>query len=529
MRKGLSMLLLISLALGLIAGCSGGNNEGNNASNHKADSKNSSSTSNSSNNSADSSDSNANKTSLPEKTFTFLDVSHPSWPYDENWLVWKLLKEQTGVSFKVQVPSGEMADALSLAIASGELPDLLYTEDKSLADKYGQMGALANILDYTDIMPNFKQWMEKYPNDTRNAIAADGKMYIFPNQGIGETNRMIWMYREDIFKKLNLTPPQNWDELYTVLKALKQAYPDSYPLSWRDGIAYLLNFSASFKTSNDFYYDYDTNTWKYAPLDDNYKTMIGYFNKFYKEGLIPPDFLSIDTKQWQDLISTDKAFITLDYIGRIDFYNTPLRADNPDYNLLFMPPPEGVPGSQKNAFTQFDQAGMMVSGDSKNIKDVMKYFDFLYSEDGKNLVSWGKEGETYTVKDGKNVLNPDYTTVADLRKKTGLSTDGAYTWFDYDAHLSLSSPELASAYEQARKYDSQQQPMPTLTQTELDDTNVEMTSIQKYRDENVAKFILGTRSLSEWDKYVSDLKGLGVDHVISVYKEAYERSLQTAK
>ncbi|QHW34000.1 extracellular solute-binding protein [Paenibacillus rhizovicinus] len=528
MGKGFSLLAAPILVISLLTACSGNNNGGGSASDDN-ESGNVSTPAPAKTDDPASTNTTANTPALPDKTFSFLDISHPSWPYDQNWLVWKLLKEKTGVSFKVEVPSGLMADALSFAIASGDLPDVMYTEDKSLADKYGQMGALANILDYTDIMPNFKQWMETYPNDTRNAIAADGKMYEFPNQGIGETNRMIWMYREDVFKKLNLSPPQNWDELYTVLQALKKAYPDSYPLSWRDGLAYLLNFGASFNTSRDFYYDFDTQTWKYAPLDDNYKTMIQYLNKFYKEGLIPPDFLSIDTKQWQDLMSTDKAFITLDYIGRIDFYNTPLRQDNPDYNLLFMPPPEGVPGSQKNAFTQFDQAGMMVASSSKNVKDIMKYFDFLYSEEGKNMLSWGEEGKTYTVKDGKNVFNPDYTTVADLRKKTGLSTDGVYTWFDYDAHLSLSSKELASAYEEARKYDSVQQPMPSLTQAELDDTSVEMTSIQKFRDENVSKFILGTRSFGEWDKYAEDLKALGVDHVASIYKQAYERAMQAAQ
>lgn len=516
MKKTLFYMLVLALVLTVFAGCT---------------KKTSDKAATSSTNETVSPDKAAtdSNTTLPKKKFTFLDISHPSWPYDKSWLVWSLLEEKTGVTFDIQVPSGKLEDALSLTVASGNMPDLMYTEDKALADKYGLQGALANILEYVDEMPNFKKWMEKYPADTQNSLAADGKMYIFPNQGIGETNRMMWMYREDIFKKNNLTPPKDWDELYTTLKTLKQAYPDSYPLAWRDGLVYLLSFSASFNSSSDYYYDFDKKDWHFAPVEENYKKMIVYLNKFYREGLIPPDFLSIDTKQWQDLMSTEKSFITLDYVGRIDFYNTPLRKDNPAYNLLFMPPPAGIPGFAKNAFTQFSQEGVMVSSTSKNIKDVMKYFDFLYSEEGRILSSWGKEGVTYTVENGKNKLKPEYPTVPDLRKKTGLSTNGVYTWFDYDAHLSLSSPELQSAYEQARNYDALQQPMPAFSAEELDDINVPDAAIKKSRDENIAKFILGSRSLSEWDKYVEELKKLGLDHVISVYKTAHDRLLAAGK
>lgn len=471
-----------------------------------------------------------------EQTFTFLDYSNASWPYNKDWPVWKYIKEHTGVTLDVQVPpDAQLDNALNLTVASGDMPDMLYTQNKQTADKFGQQGALVNILDYLDEMPNLKNWMEQFPIDSQNAMSADGKMYIFPNNGIGETNRMNWMYRADIFEANGLTAPANWDELHAALKKLKEAYPDSFPMAWRQGLQYLRNFAPAFGTNsndgtNDVYFDFDKKEWRYGPIEDNFKTMITYLNTFYKEGLIPPDFLTIDTKQWQDLMSTDRAFVTADYISRVDFFNLPMRKQNPQYNLLFMPTPAGWPdGPQKNAYTQFLENGIMVTTTSKKIKEIMHYMDFFYSEEGKTLVSWGKAGETYKDDNGKKQFTGGYMDVSDMRKKTGLSTDGTYTWFDYDAHLSLSSPELQDAYEQAPKYDSEQQPRPAMTQEELEMISTVGQTLQKTRDQNLAKFITGQRNLSEWDSYVEELKEIGVDKVVSVYQTAYDRSLSAQK
>src|SRR5690606_24025725 len=106
------------------------------------------------------------------------------------------------------------------------LPDLMFMTSFTTANRYGQDGALVNILDYLDIMPNFSKWLEMYPEIKERYLAADGGMYMFPNQGFGETNRIIWLYRDDIFRKHNLQIPNTYDELYDVLKKLKELYPD---------------------------------------------------------------------------------------------------------------------------------------------------------------------------------------------------------------------------------------------------------------------------------------------------------------
>ena len=48
------------------------------------------------------------------------------------------------------------------------------------------------------------------------------------------------------------------------------------------------------------------------------KDMVEYYKKLVDNQLVPPDFLTIDTKSWEELMSTDRGFITNDYISRID-------------------------------------------------------------------------------------------------------------------------------------------------------------------------------------------------------------------
>ncbi|MCE5168188.1 extracellular solute-binding protein [Paenibacillus profundus] len=464
-----------------------------------------------------------------KKIFTMLIDSNPTFPYKKDWPIWKWIEEKTGVSLRVQLPSGKLADTLNLVIASNNLPDLMFMTDRRTANKYGQQGALANILDYTDDMPNFKKWMEKYPEMVRQALSADGKLFMFPNEGFGETNRMIWMYREDVFAKHGLKPPATFDELYEAAKQLKTLYPDSYPFSFRFGeeLGIFVNLAENFETGGDIYYHFGSKEWEYGPIQDNYKKLVEAMHRMYKDGLIPPDWLSIQTKQWQDIVSTNKAFITVDYISRIDFFNIPLRKDDPSFNLAFMEPPAGWAGAKQfNPYLHTLETGLTVASTSSHITDVMKYMDFFYSEEARVIASWGKEGETFTTEGGTRKFKADFADAVDLRSKTGIATNGAYTWIDYDSQLALASEDLQKAYEQARKFDAKLQPKPAFNEQETEVLALTGEAVKKHRSENIAKFILGTRPLSDWDQYVKEAENLGLQKLLDIYKQAYARAAE---
>ena len=92
--------------------------------------------------------------------------SHTSWPYNENWIMWKYFQEATGATLKVQaIPNESMNTKISLMLASPEtLPDLLHTISKSAnVDPNALDGAFIAIDDHLDEMPNFTKYFDSLP------------------------------------------------------------------------------------------------------------------------------------------------------------------------------------------------------------------------------------------------------------------------------------------------------------------------------------------------------------------------------
>ncbi|HWO55294.1 MAG TPA: ABC transporter substrate-binding protein, partial [Paenibacillus cookii] len=80
----------------------------------------------------------------------------------------------------------------------------------------------------------------------------------------------------------------------------------------------------------------------------------------------------------------------------------------------------------------------------------------------------------------------------------------------------------------AVKYDPPaMQPKPAFTDEENEVLSVTGQAVKKYREENFSKFVLGTRSLNEWDQYVKEINGLGVQKLIDTYDAALKRVEET--
>ncbi|MFS0611998.1 extracellular solute-binding protein [Lederbergia ruris] len=457
-------------------------------------------------------------------TIKFYTNEHPSWPTNKDWLIWDLMEDGGNMNMDITIAAEPYNESLNLVIASGDLPDLIGMPDYATGNKYGSQGALVNLLDHIKDMPNLQAWMDQFPDAARAALSHDGKMYVSPNIGIGETNRMIWLYRKDIFEEHDLEIPNNWDELHTVLQELKKIYPESYPLGFRNGTDKIRNFATNFETDWNYYYDNKKDEWSYGPVEDNYLVMIEYLNKFYKEGLIPPDFLSLDVAGWQELMSTNTSFITQDYISRIDMFNVENRKENEDYTLINMPPPAGFSGGPQldySAHTQ--QRGYSIAVNSDHIDTVIQFIDWTFSEEGRDTLSWGIKEETYVEEDGEKRWIEDYSSPSELRTETGISLYSTYSWFDYDSHMLLFSDEVKQAYKENPQYDAPIVPVPAFSEEEQKVIAIQGEAITKHRDEEIAKFIIGKRDLSEWDAYVQEIKKLGVQELIDIYEEAYNR------
>ncbi|WNQ12533.1 extracellular solute-binding protein [Paenibacillus aurantius] len=471
-----------------------------------------------------SADASATPKSAPPATLRILTENNTSWPPKADWGVWKWVEEQTNIKVKQELQTGP--ESLALAISSGDMPDMI-SVFQSDVQKFGPQGAFEDLSKNMSKMPNVKAFLDKNPEEKARVTAPTGEIFNLYNSGAGEGSQMIWFYRDDIFQKNNLTPPKTWEDLYETAKKLKALYPGSYPFVFRHGMDTLNTFGPTFGFYPEVYPDpADPAKVKFGLQEPGAKMLVDWLHKFQEEGLMPPDWLTMDYKAWTQFITTNKSFVTVQFIGQLEIMNNQM----PEGHLKFMVPPIGSGSKPYLPKAGQEGYGLAVASTSKNKDAAFRLLDYLFSEKGKDIQSWGKEGETYSVVNGKRVFNSTYKEPNDLRIVSGIQTAATYGLFDFNAWLSLVKESEREAYVEAPKY---RFPVaytrPSLTPNETAAVSPDNDQIWKFWTGEVSKFINGGRPMADWDKFVGELKSHGLSNIMTTYQKALDRQNANTK
>ena len=468
-------------------------------------------------------------------------TSHASWPYEENWKVWEYIREAIGGTLNITaVPASDFATKFPRIMeASDQFPDVIYGagRQKGFAD-YCEQGAFVALEDYKEFLPDYYAFWESLPEKDQwmreIRKGADGKTYATPVYGMERyTNLRTWLYRKDVFDKHGLEVPETTEELYTVSKKLKELYPESYPFCIRQGLTNMNVIGSTWKPNFHYnvYYDFENKKWSYGATESEIMLeMVEFFRKMVAEKLVPADFFNINAASWQELVSTNRGFIMPEYQVRIDFFNNIARANMPEFNLTAMTPPRAENGfgiNKNNKYNQ-DPATYVVcnTGDKAGIANSMRFINWLYSDEGCELLSWGKEGETYEVVDGKRkyIVENEGDTAQVLY---GFKTHGTYMRIDPECIDASISEEQAATTDFIidNIYPNLD---PTLyIQFSGEDSKLisdYKTSLETYVTENIQKFIIGQRDIAEWDVFQTELLEMPIAELLAVYEKAYDRA-----
>ena len=466
-------------------------------------------------------------------------TSHPSWPYLEDWKVWEYIEEGTGVTLNVTcIPGADASTKYPLMFAARDtLSDVVSFTYKPDTEKYVSQGALVALDDMEQYMPNYKAWVEslteeEYDNVVKTRKSADGKIYYAPVSGRERSqNVRAWLYRKDIFEKHNLKVPTTFDELYEVCKELKALYPDSYPYCLRQSFTNLDVSGASWKPywCTGLYFDYNADKWCYGATEETMRDVLEFYIKMVEEKLMPSDFMTINNTTWQELITTNRGFILPEYQTRIDFFNSLARPINPDFDLHAMVPPVADPENGVAMVNRYnvDPTGLTITntGDEKSMANAAKFVDWFYSDEGSLRTSWGKEGETYEVVDGKKQY---ITDEAGTQANTlyGLGTYGSFLRMDPEAVLAFESEDLAETRDMVLEH-TMPYANPTITLAfnaeEQKVVDEYQTAITNYAQEMITKFILKQEPLSKYDEFVENLYDMELEKLLAAYESAFAR------
>jgi putative aldouronate transport system substrate-binding protein len=179
--------------------------------------------------------------------------------------------------------------------------------------------------------------------------------------------------------------------------------------------------------------------------------------------------------------------------------------------------------------------GVMVSSKALKSDDfvaMMQFVDWLwYSDEGQRFCKWGVEGVTYTysggqyrLKDGISLMGLDAGAPKDLQKDYGFF-NGVFTYGGSWALVSSSfSPDEKKFQDaMARRGQLPIDPPHPLESAEQEQASLWTTPLQDHVTQNTLQFILGKRSLSQWNSYVDELKAKNMQQLVDLHNKAYER------
>lgn len=472
---------------------------------------------------------------------------------NDDWndvMIYNEYEEMTNINVDWKMVHEEgLEEQRNLALGSEKLPDAFHSANIPPEDlyKYGNQGVLLPLNDLIeDYAPNLQELFEEYP-EIKDAITyPDGNIYALPTLDDPDflslrMSTMPW-FREDWLDELDMDIPETTDEFYEYLKAVKESDmigdgdDEEIPfgaqsigelVGWLKG-----SFGVGNRGTSAGFLDKDPNKDKvrFYPITDEFKELLEYAHKLYDEELIEQNIFSLDHDQFYAnggeglygsvfLHDPETVFGGDDndkYVG-----GKALEGPGGKHDYAQMRYPIAIPGS------------FAITSENDHPAATMRWADYFYGDEGKQLFFMGKEGETF-----ENTDDGDYEFVDKIADNPdGLTLNQAVadylTWpgGNYPSIVEEKYFKGAESSDKSLKTADQIEPdkieefWPSFTYT--DEENKKLSGfgadIEKYVGEMQDKFIKGEESFDEWDNYVETIKEMGLDEYMEIQQDAYER------
>lgn len=457
------------------------------------------------------------------------------------WL--KDLETKTNVKIEWQVESlNDWSTKKSTLLASGDLPDIIIgSQTFNDADIVNNQSLFLAVDDLVEkYMPNYKEALKQLPELKRTVTFPDGKMYSFgKNLPSRPKTRNQPIINKTWLDKLGLEVPTNLDELYNVLLQFKTKDPngngiaDEIPITGNGGLNMdLLNpFGITDINETNMLVNSDGSL-TYYPTSEQYKEGLKWLNKLYAAGIIDSQAFTQDntmaTSKYQD-----------PNVARVGFHY----AWTPDSDFgkwssqyIAIAPIKGPDGKQyaggdPNGVFSVMRNEAEITTSCKNPEIAARWLDEFYTGEASIQNFWGAIGTvisknsdgTYTLNDppegtsadawywdqslrdfGPKYVSPDFQQKIKLSPKSG---DGL------KVELSkLADPYITTPYPNVMYTSEENQELATLT-----------TDINTYVGQMRAQFVTKGGIDEGWDEYVKKLKDMGLDNLIKIRTDAYNR------
>ncbi len=446
----------------------------------------------------------------------------------ENWQFFKELTARSGIDFDFQICGSETAsDQFSLMVAGGEYTDLFggnyYTAgiDRAIDD-----GVYLNLVELIDAYcPNYAAQLQR-EDVSCDAYTDNGNVGVFyhlatekgfVNSGLGINGNLLARY--DVEK------PETYAEYDAFLEMLKEDNVET-PL-------YRQPFDAEIAGGY-----YNIEDWvvidgqvQYGLANDNSKEYYQLIAEWYAKGYLMQDYYTTGFVSQMNEVFAAAAQMTVGVFGG----TADAIGKYPETNLEPLSPMLRNKGDVIHVASQDavlnTQSGWVISAQCDEEKQVLiaQLADYLYSEDGNILNSWGVEGVSFEYDS-----NGDPQIIGSIMSEFSIGLLAYFKYMNmseaglYDmrrTNYGLEEKGLAACdFWGSCADNSALYPNASMNDDEMDVYNRYFADAETYIEEFVNGLIVGQHSIDEWDSFTAELKdALHFDEVVAVKQSAYDR------
>lgn len=470
----------------------------------------------------------------------YLDVLPEGDPANADGM--KIMSEKTGVNFDYTV-FPMMSDNMSLMIASGDWTDILLKLNENYST--GIVGALGD-----DVIMDLAPYVEEYAPDYYNYIQSsdftrkgaytdDGKMGAFANFGA----RGIEGYgiRKDWLDEAGIDAiPETYDELENAFLAIKDHHPEltrCMPMAAsfiQQGYESLLSLGYGVDTINQPFFRNEDGKIAYAWTQDGAREYLTMIARWVSEGILDKDeMLTGDIADTMNDVYLGKSAVIHSDAGMWgDAYMN--MVEDPNFELA---PMNEIVKNKGDAirFLPTEQKVdpyWSISTTCENPELLMQAINWIYTQEGTEVMNFGVLDKTYTIDDEGNyhftdlvLNNPDGVPV--------FMATSLYTGFETPkiAMDQLTTAKLtkqvqldAVAFWQTQERNADGHRRGTLTEDEQQAVS-KYADIQTYVSEKAMAFATGETEITDesWNEFVTNIENSGIDEIIAAYQAAQDR------
>jgi putative aldouronate transport system substrate-binding protein len=453
----------------------------------------------------------------------------------------KELEKKTGIKVEYSHPAqGQEKEQLNLMLASNDLPDIIEWDwfsgfsggpEKAINDGY--------IIKLNDIFnkyaPNFKKVLSAHP-DWDKMIRTDSGTYYGFAFFRGDPSLTVFqgpIVRKDWLDELGLSIPETVDDWTIMLKAFKDKKGAIAPLSYLKGYIDQGAFSGPYGIKPGLYMN--NGKVKYGQIEQEFKNYLSLMRQWYADGLLDKNIAAVDQKAIDASIINNKTGATVNNTGGGIGRWVPLLAKDPKAKLVGAP----YPTLKKGDTPEFGQKDIPFNANQytitklcKNPEIAARYLDYGYSSEGELLFNFGIEGISYKMENNY----PKYTDLI-MNNPDKLSPAIIMTQYiranyngpmvqrkEYiEQYAALPEQKEAISIWMKTNVDKHLMPKATFTPDESQEAANIVNQLDTYNDEMFMKFIMGIEPIDNFNKYVEQLKKLGVEKYIQLNQAAVDR------